>query len=267
MNEEDVLQYSIAIANVSMNVNGGYYRNGVAKPLVEKLNVAAKWVEMSNESGNHPSIKAFARAANVSRDFATKVVNELRDGQIFDPKSLVRNIPRGKGSRSITDDDGSILLRLRSENNQHSLNDYRLSLHQETGKWVCRSVICQWFLRAHEFRGSVRKLTQVPVDELKPDNLLRAVEYTTIIDQLPIDSIYFIDEKHLKGQELFNRHGRACPLTGALEPILVDSDFCNSHTIIGCCGISPTSPPFYFWMHDGTNDAGTSCYRKCNYIL
>ena len=155
MNEEDVLQYSIAIANVSMNVNGGYYRNGVAKPLVEKLNVAAKWIEMSNESGNHPSIKAFARAANVSRDFATKVVNELRDGQIIDPKSSVRNIPRGKGSRSITDDDGSILLRLQSKNNQRSLNDYRLSLHQETGKWVCRSVICQWLPRAHEFRGSV----------------------------------------------------------------------------------------------------------------
>ena len=112
MNEEDVLQYSIAVANVSMNVNGGYHRNGVAKPLVEKLNVAANWIEMSNESGNHPSIKAFTRAANVSRDFATKVVNELRDGQIIDPKSLVRNIPRGKGSRSITDDDGSILLRL-----------------------------------------------------------------------------------------------------------------------------------------------------------
>lgn len=95
----------------------------------------------------------------------------------------------------------------------------------------------------------------MPIDKLKPDNILRAVEYATIIDQLPINSIKFINEKHLKGQELFNRDGWACPLTGNLEPILVDSDFCNSHTIMGCCGISLTSNPFYFWMHDGTNDA------------
>jgi hypothetical protein len=31
MNAEDVLQSSIAVANVSKYVNGGYYRNGVAK--------------------------------------------------------------------------------------------------------------------------------------------------------------------------------------------------------------------------------------------
>jgi len=60
-----------------------------------------------------------------------------------------------------------ILLRMRSENNQRSLQDYRLGLYKETGKWLSRSVICQWFLRAHEFRGSVRKLTQVPIDKLK----------------------------------------------------------------------------------------------------
>ena len=255
MNAEEILQYSLVVSNVNKNVNGGYYRRGVAKTLVEKIDVAGKWIEMSNDCENIPSIRALAKSAKVSRIFATKVVDELKEGQIIDPKSLVKDIPRGKGSKSITDEDGVILLRMRSENNQRSLQDYRLGLHKETGKWLSRSVICQWFLQAHEFRGSVRKLSQVPIDKLKPDNILRAVEYATIIDKLPIDSIKFIDEKHLKGQELFNRDGRACPLTGNLEPILVDSDFRNSHTIMGCCGISPTSNPFYFWMHNGTNDA------------
>ncbi len=68
-------------------------------------------------------------------------------------------------------------------------------------------------------------------------------------------NIKFANEKHLKGQELFNQNGWDCPLTGELKPIIVDSDFCNSHTIIRCCGIAPDAPPFYFWMHDGTNDA------------
>ena len=67
---------------------------------------------MSNESVNHPSVRVLARAANVSQDFATKVVNELKDGKIINPNSLVKNIPLGKGSRSITDEDGAILLRL-----------------------------------------------------------------------------------------------------------------------------------------------------------
>ena len=42
MNAEDILHDSIAVSNVSKNVNGGYYRNGETKPLVEKLEVATK---------------------------------------------------------------------------------------------------------------------------------------------------------------------------------------------------------------------------------
>jgi hypothetical protein len=81
------------------------------------------------------------------------------------------------------------------------------------------------------------------------------MEYTELIDMLPTINIKFANEKHLKGQELFNQNGRGCPLTGELEPIIVNSDFCNSHTSIGCCSIALDAPPFYFWMHDGMNDA------------
>jgi hypothetical protein len=57
-----------------------------------------------------------------------------------------------------------------------------------------------------------------------------------LIDMLPAANIKFADEKHLKGQEIFNKNGRRCPVTGDLEPVIVDPDFRNSHTIIGCCG-------------------------------
>ena len=65
MNAEDILHDSIAASNVSKNVNGGYYRNGATKPLVEKLDVATKWIEMMNDSDNPeecPSINALAKA-------------------------------------------------------------------------------------------------------------------------------------------------------------------------------------------------------------
>ncbi len=87
--------------------------------------------------------------------------------------------------------------------------------------------------------------------------MLRAVEYAELIDMLPTINIKFADKKHLKGQEVFNRYGWRCPLTGEFEPVIVDPDFRNLHTIIGCCGIAPDAPPFYFWMHGGTNDAFT----------
>ncbi len=67
----------------------------------------------------------------------------------------------------------------------------------------------------------------------------------------------FCDEKHLKGSEIWNKKGRRCPLTGVIEPMIVDSDFCNSITIIGFCGIDPHAPPFDFVLHTGTNDADT----------
>ena len=89
MNAEEILQYSLVLSNVNKNCNGGYYRNGVAKTLVEKIDVAAKWIEMSNDGENIPSIRALAKAAKVSRVFASKVVDELKEGQIIDPKSLV----------------------------------------------------------------------------------------------------------------------------------------------------------------------------------
>ena len=49
--------------------------------------------------------------------------------------------------------------------------------------------------------------------------------------------IKYGDEKHLKGQELFNRPTRRDPLTGERPPMLVPPDFRNTYTIIGFCGL------------------------------
>ncbi len=182
---------------------------------------------------------------------------ELREGLLVNQKTMVKSILQGKGSISISDKDGLILLRMQWENNQHTFHDCRQGLYQATGKLVSWPTICQWFLKANRIKGNVQMLNQVPVDKLKPDNVLRAVEYAELIDMLPTINIKFADEKHLKGQEVFNRYGWRCPLTGELEPVIVDPDFRNLHTIIGCCGIAPDALPFYFWMHDGTNDAFT----------
>ena len=74
MNAEEILQYSLlVVSNVNKNGNGGgYYRHGVSKTLVEKIYVAAKWIEMRNDSENIPSINALAKAAKVSWNFCVQ---------------------------------------------------------------------------------------------------------------------------------------------------------------------------------------------------
>ena len=90
-------------------------------------------------------------------------------------------------------------------NNQRTLHDYRLGLYQEMGKLVTTQTIHQWFLKANKIRGGIQKLNQVPIDKLKPNNVLCAVDYAELIDMLPTINIKFANKKHLKGQKLFNR--------------------------------------------------------------
>ena len=46
MNAEEILQYLLVVSNVD------HYRNGVAKTLVDKMDVVAKWIEMSKDQGS-----------------------------------------------------------------------------------------------------------------------------------------------------------------------------------------------------------------------
>ena len=62
--------------------------------------------------------------------------------------------------------------------------------HKFTRQTIC---ICQWFLKANKIRGSIRKLNQVPIDKLKPNNVLCAMEYDELIDMLPAINIKFAD--------------------------------------------------------------------------
>lgn len=182
-------------------------------------------------------------------------MKELNSGQLIDPKENPQRRARGKGSKSLSVADESVLLQLRLQNNQRSLADYKLSLEQTTGTIVSKTTICDWFLTANPFKGGCRVLNKVPIDKWKPENVARAMEYIALVQQLDPYLLKFCDEAHLKGVVLNSQKGRRCPITGILEPTIVPSDFRNTYSIIGFCGIAPDTPPFSFVMHEGTNDA------------
>ena len=160
---------------------------------------------------------------------------------------------------TLSDGDCFYLLHLRKLNNRFTLRDYAYRLAVDRGTIVSRSVICKWFRTAFPFKGSMRKLNKVPMDKFTDNNFLRWAEFTWRVKQIPTCHLVFGDEKPLKGDELFTRWGRADPLTGIVEDIVVDSDWRNTYAITGLCRIGRGRPPFSFTVHDGSNNAGVFC--------
>ncbi len=75
------------------------------------------------------------------------------------------------------------------------------------------------------------------------------------VEQISPWRLVFGDEKPLKGGELFNCWGRADPLTGTFEELVVDLDWCNTYVITGLCQIGRDRLPFLYIVHDCSNNA------------
>ncbi len=189
-------------------------------------------------------IRAVSLAASAGKKYAMKVVSKVKSGALIDPCLQVRYCARGAGSLTMLYKDGLLLLALWAKNNQMMLKAYSRCLYLATGKFVSRITICQWFLTAMPFKGGLQIVNQVPMDKYKPKNILRLLEFMDKILWINPYRLKFCDKKHLKGAKLLNQKGCRGPLTGKVEPLLVDSDWRNSYTIIRFCGIAPDTKAF-----------------------
>ena len=255
MEDDPAIRDTFIKSGYSCNEHGGFYLHGKTKSLEEKAEVARVYVRLKSEDPK-TSIRDVAKKALVSYCFARKVVNEVNNGQLVDPKEkAAHRRAKGAGSRTLSLVDECALLELRAQNNQRPLIDYKHRLEEITGTIVSTSTICKWFLYSNMFKGGCRVLNKVPIDKWKPENVERAQAFIQLIYQLDPFRLKFCDEAHIKGQHLHSKNGRRCPVTGVLEPVLVGSDFRNAYSITGFCGIALDTPPFSFVMHKGTNDA------------
>jgi transposase len=92
-------------------------------------------------------------------------------------------------------------------------------------------------------------------DKFKPENILRYSDYLARIKQINPLRLKFVDEKSLKGVEIFNRKARADPLTGFVPITVVDSDFRNTYAVIGMMGFDNNKPAIRYSITKDTNDA------------
>jgi hypothetical protein len=83
-----------------------------------------------------------------------------------------------------------------------------------TGTSVSESTVSRFFNHGFPIRGGLCRPNLVPIDKFKPENIERAFEYLQVLAQIAPHRLVFGDEKHLKGQDLFNRKNRKNPMTG-----------------------------------------------------
>lgn len=245
-------------SNVLINANQGAYTNGCAYPLEKKLLVASVYDRCLRESGGRrPVLANVAKEAGVSIGFVSKVADELHAfGTVVAPDSATKRAgPCGVGSKCLTDEDQRILLELLDRNPFRTRRNYVHRLWEITGTRVSESTISQFFLKGFPIRGSLRKPDLIPKDKFKPDNVVRYFEYVKFIQGVDPRRIKFGDEKLLKGAEVYCRKGRRNVLTGETPAFMVNSDFRNTYSIIGFCGIDKKTPPLSYTIHDEKNDA------------
>jgi hypothetical protein len=247
-----------SVAGISVNSNGGFYRNGVPYDIVRKLQVVEIYQELCSEPLRQkaPSWREVGEKAGVSHVYAGKVIGELESGNgILDPACKKPQRLKGPGSRSFDSFDVACLIYLLRRNPTRSLESYRRELFLNTGTITSTSTICRFWQRGFDTPASLRKPNLIPIDKFKPENIERAVDYIHCILALDQRRLKFVDEKSLKGAEIFNRKVRRDPITKEVQPIYTDPDFRNTYTIIGFCGVDTSTAAFFFNINQFTNDS------------
>ena len=239
------------------NANGGYYVRGATYGLAKKLQVAAAY-EAARARSVSPSLNGIAKQCSVSWHFVEKIRDELLEhGRVRRPSEIqaAKDIPRGAGSKTLDEFDRFILLQLMMEEPSRSRQDYADWLYEYTGTVVSLSTISRFFLEAFPIKGGFVKPNLTPYDKFKPENETRAYQYLYMLSWHSPERVKFGDEKCLKGQELFNRRVRRNPITGEVCSFPTPSDFRNTHSITGFCGIDRGTKPVWYRIHKETNDS------------
>lgn len=213
---------------VKCNQNGGFYIHGKKLGVKSDIEAATTYLKIMQDK-KKCSVLDLAKAINRSPKYSWKIIKQLKENngvlncQLEENQNEGRKKPKRRttyGSKTFDEIDIEVLLHLRRQ------------------------------------QPNRPKSSHVPIDKFKIDNILRAYEYKACIQGKDPRRIKFGDEKHLKGTEIFNRKNRRDPETGMVENITVSSDFRNTYTIIGFCGIDGKRP-FFFDLHKGTNTAST----------
>ena len=225
-----------------------------------KLEVADEYQQSSARcGGGRPNLSQIAAKFNVHWNFVKKIEDELwKYNRVLPPEEIRANQDRpvGPGSQSLCQFELFIIVRLLWEDPSRHLRSYRDWVLLLTGNKVSMDTISQVLLRGFPHMGNLLKPNLIPLDKFKPENIVRSHEYLTALFTLHPEKVVFVDEKHLRGEELFNQKVRRCVMTGNVPSILTDSDFRIAYSITAFCSINTRkAAPVWHRIYGGTNSA------------
>jgi hypothetical protein len=124
-------------SGVSINSNGGAFKNGKTYDITLKFRVASKFQELVTRHGAAVTSRMLGTAAQVSHVYAQKIMNEVNsEARLIDPDMVEHERARGPGARSLDFSDEVVLLDLRDSNPTRTHASYQHELFRATGTFV-----------------------------------------------------------------------------------------------------------------------------------
>ena len=241
-------------AKVSHNQQGGLYVKGKRYDGTKRMEIMSNYIDILMEKGRVVPT-ALSNVSAVGIKFASQFIRDFQAGKpVLDGGRAKRESYRGM--YALDNGDEQLLLQLRKKKHQTPLHEYQSGLFQQRGKYVSISTLHRFFESRFPFRGKLKVANQVPIDKFKPENIIRTYEYKRDFAKLNPVNTKFGDECHCRESDAYSRYARVDPLTGDLEPVMVHSNFRNAFTVIGFCGIDPSTFAFDYYLHRGKNSSG-----------
>ena len=175
--------------------------------------------EYMENNGHLPSLRTIAKDLRISVRTASKVLGLHEGSQVLDATKrhkLSSNSSKqcDYGSRTLNEEEQVFLLTLYKQDHTMCLYEYQHELYEKYGKKVSLSTLSRWFAYRFRYRSSVKKSSVFPKEKDSTFNIYRLHHYINFISGIHPCRLIFIDEKPVRGRELYERRSRKCPITG-----------------------------------------------------
>ena len=107
-------------------------------------------------------------------------------------------------------------------------------------------------LKSFAYRSNLHSCNVVPLDKFRPTNLVKAFNFRNDLIKFHPQRVKCIDEKLIKGEELYHRRARRDPVTGVVPPTYSTADFRNSYSCLGMTSINPQNMVAFFSIKSTT---------------
>ena len=199
----------ISMDTLMKNRNGGWYSLGKEKTSDQKRQYEDIYMDLKVKIGKDPSVRIFAKEAKISVGYSQKIIKEIKsNGSVVTVEKLksdrIKARKKGVGSICLTEVDVAVLLQLRDMNPLQSNQNYVNRLAALTGTKISSRFITTLFKKIGPYSGKFKKPAIIPIDKFKPSNIKTYEDYLNFVSQIPAHKLHFLDEKLLKGEELYS---------------------------------------------------------------